>query len=869
MNRYRSTPTTALSRRHPLMLLLIALVCSLQVFAAERLVVVADGASDYAIALAEADAEQMRIESAAEFLQQTVRKATGVTLPIVVESAVGEGKPAIYLGRSAAARLAGIDVDSVAGWSYHNRTVGRDIFLIGEDRPPKVAPGPRARTVGAYGSFKAVTAFVDDQMGVRFLFPGEYGIQVPTLDRLTVDADMDVTWSPLFKYIGGRMDNYFRRHQKDLNDTAFGFASHMFGGSEFLYDYGGHSYWHAVPKEVYWEDHPEYFAEVDGERQDGGHLCISNPDVRELMLQEMERQLNRGFQWVELEQTDGYVPCECDMCRAIHPDPGERLWIFHRELAVEMQTRCPGKTVMMTSYGPTRLPPTTFNSFPDNVAIRLTRYRPEDFAMWEEWGAKDVPKSLYTTSWFSIHPRVSAYVAVNQVRLYLKHNIKGMYLCGGIIQNGKGNWYPWGLGGPGYYAFFKALHDPNVKPEAMRAEYVNAAFGEAAAPMQNFFAALDERMDHFWWMFRADQWNSPPSRLAARGNEFCTVFYPLRTLKELDSSLTRAQDLANSPEVKARLKLVEVEYGYLKRLALVAHAYNAYQLNPSFDALALIEARVSAFEEMGRELYPDGKPIQLEGVPAPFSGAPRSAHRHVGVGAPFNWDFALLREKQVLPGVGMKRTKAARVTGIELDGKLDDDAWQSLPEEEMGEIAMGKPPHQTAFKVAYDDTGLYLAFRGEIAGPEALDRVSAVGHDGTAWRQENMELVIDPLGARRMYYHFIVNPIANSYLDRRFGYHEDPDHPLFQKFEWDWTGDWHYATHLDKERDQWTAELRIPFATLDVTAPEVGDVWTLNIGRNEFSAGGSGGTPVCYLWSPNLQSRTFHDPSVFGELIFR
>ena len=110
----------------------------------------------------------------------------------------------------------------------------------------------------------------------------------------------------------------------------------------------------------------------------------------------------------------------------------------------------------------------------------------------------------------------------------------------------------------------------------------------------------------------------------------------------------------------------------------------------------------------------------------------------------------------------------------------------------------------------------------------------------------------------------------DSALDRRFGYHEAPDHPLYQDFELNWNGDWDYAVHIDKEQKVWTAELHVPFATLEVEAPKPGATWTMNIGRNQFPEGAeTSRDAVVYLWSPNIQSRTFHDMSVFGELVFR
>ncbi len=848
----------------PLVLLTLAIPrCG----SAEGLTVVADGKSDYVIAYAD-KVDQRRVKQAAKALQLFLREATGVEFPVMAESKIPVNKPAFYLGWTKAARRAGLAVEKVTDWSYHNRVVGRDIFLIGQDRESTIKPGPKPRTTGAYGSFKAVTEFLKDQVGVRFLMPGRFGTHVPRKNRLVVDANLNVRWSPIFQYTCGRMANYYQRSKNDLRATAFGFANHMFGPAEFLYDYGGHSYVHAVPIKKYWDDHPEYFAESDGIRSPkDNHLCISNADVQELMLREMERQLDRGFQWVELEQTDGYVPCQCDECQSLHPDPGERVWLVHRKLAALLKERRPGKTVMMTSYQPTRLPPRSLDSFPDNVAIRLTRYRPEDFAMWEAWGGKEIPKSLYTTSWLTVHPRVTPWVAVNMVRLFQKNHIQGMYLCGGIIENSRGNWYPWGLGGPGFYAFFRALHDPKVDPVAMRAEFVNAAFSKAAPPMQNFFAALDERMDQFWWLYRADRQNGPPSTVTDRRGGFNLLFYPPEMLQELDRNLGQALAAAEDKMVKARLKLISLEYEYLKTHALVYHFYRVYRLAPSETTLGMLEEKVKSFYQTRARIWPDNRPTKIDGLPGPFSGSHYKTHRQVGKGAPFNWDFDLLREKGVLPGVGKKRTEARPVEALTLDGKFDDPGWRDIPFQEVGEIAMGKAPSETHFRIGYDKEGLWIAFRGKVASAGELENIKPVGRDGTAWRQENMELVIDPIGTRRLYYHFIINPVANSTLDRRFGYHEAPDHPLYQNFEWNWDGKWDYAVHVDRARQQWSAELRLPFKTLEVNRPNPGDVWTMNIGRNQYPKGAK--SPVAYLWSPNIQSRTFHDMSVFGELVFR
>jgi hypothetical protein len=160
-----------------------------------ELVVVADGKSPYVIAVAQ-EADKVRTSRAAAFLRSTIVEATGVALPVVPESEVRAGTPALYLGKSQAARHAGIAVDDVTGWSYHNRVVGKDIFLVGSDE----LPDGKTTSIGTHGSLKAVTAFLEQQAGVRFVLPGPLGLHIPKLDRLEVEDSMDVSWSPLFKY---------------------------------------------------------------------------------------------------------------------------------------------------------------------------------------------------------------------------------------------------------------------------------------------------------------------------------------------------------------------------------------------------------------------------------------------------------------------------------------------------------------------------------------------------------------------------------------------------------------------------------------------------------------------------------------------
>ena len=820
-----------------------------------RLVIVSQGRSEYVIAVPD-KADPGRIAQAATLLQKTLAQATGAKLPVVKESAVKAGTPAFYLGKSRAAQAAGVAVDKVKGWAFLNQVVGKDVFLVGEDG---VDPVKGRGQVEHLGTLKAVVSFLEDQVGVRFYLPGVHGTHVPKLKQLVVGQVMRTFWTPRFEYVIGRAPR----------DRVFGVALNLFARSPVLYTYGGHSYYTAVPAKKYGKTKPEYFILNGGVRDPrSNHLCISNPEVQELMLKEMEKRLDDGYQWVELAQTDGYRPCHCAACVAIHADPGERTWIVHRKLAEEMRKRRPGKKVMIISYGPTVPTPKTFRTFPDNVVVQMCAYTPNAFKAWAPF---NVDKSVYIYNWGQYQtpgyaPKRTPRYAVEQVRLFLKNRVRGIYICGGF----KGGQGAYGLEGPSYYAYGKALGDPERDPDDLLNEYVAAAFGEAAVPMRAFFTAMHDRLEMYCAFQRP---NTPvidiPRPFRTQEEYFC-YFFPPNLVTDMSRNLDRAKAVAAEERVKANLRLVEIEFDYVKNLATVFQLYRSYRMAPSREALDLLGAKVAERKRMMEALFPQGRPLHIKGLVKPFMGAPRAWVERNGrqIGAPLNWDFALLRERGVLPGAGNKSVRVARAGAIKLDGRLDEPGWQQGQFEEMSEIGMGALKNATRFKILYDGRYVYFGFECEFDRIDILDRVRPVGHDGAAYYNESLEIMLDPYGTREKHCHFILNPVPNSCYDARFGFIEDPLHPLYGKRDSSWNGKWDYAPTIDKERKRWTAEVRIPFSTLEVKPPRPGSAWSMNVGRAEWR-GGYRKDPAYSIWSPNLEARSFHDRSTFGDVVFK
>ena len=185
-------------------------------------------------------------------------------------------------------------------------------------------------------------------------------------------------------------------------------------------------------------------------------------------------------------------------------------------------------------------------------------------------------------------------------------------------------------------------------------------------------------------------------------------------------------------------------------------------------------------------------------------------------------------------------------------------AWAAAPWNELNGIQLGPVQDQTRFKVIYDQDNFYVGIESDLK--DHLPH-NAVGRDGYAWRQDSLELVLDPAGNREQYYHFIINPLPNSYYDAAFGLISDPIHPLFNKADVSWNGDWEYQTLVKDEK--WYALFKIPFAVINCQTPSPGSTWTLNLGRGAHHAGGK--VLELSLWSPCLESMSFHDRDSFGE----
>ena len=783
-------------------------------------------------------------EKAAEILKKDLAEGAGLKLEIVKE--VPASGHAIVLGAEAA-KQAGLDV---AGLKWYDNAIvekGGILYLFGNDRARKPDQPYWDWHKAALPTLGAAVRFLHDYLGDRFCAPGETGRRVGRREKVVV-PDGTVSIERPTQIFGTACQS----------DIYYSYANGLRGMGLF-HTYGGHTYPVAVPMEKYSKDHPEYFALTkDGRRTWGPTngqtaLCISNPEVEELILNEMLSRYDAGAEACQLGTQDGSNHCWCEKCMALYgtDDWCEKTWLYHKHIAERIEKLRPGKIVHILSYDITKTPPKTFTKFPSNVMVEQCRTSEEAF---HEWDGYEVPHgfTVYTYLWGE-YPR-PGYTAKNScdylawfARFLLKNRVHGIYRCGyGEL---------FGTEGPGYYVFNSLLGDPDLNVRSLVNEYCERAYGPASAPMLLFHDTLDGRLG-------SKPGKAGPPGLAAglQLDHFAYVYSPDAT-KVMDAALARAEATPGlTDKQRKRIALVRTEYDYARNLGRIATLYAAYKAQPSWALFDPLAEQVVARNAMLDSLYtgPKGAMRAVEGWPEiRLFGAMRRSMMAVNgrlgatLGAPLGWDVKYLKERGVLPGAAKKTVKAAR--------EASAAEWNDL-----GGVQLQKIDKAARFRVSYDERALRIEMESDL---DDGVKVKDYGRDAAVWGDESADILIDPTGQGDKVYHLIWSPVDGAVYDEAYGLVTDVLDPKFGTFDPYWNGKGWAITNVRRD-NRWLTAVEIPFAMLGVSAPKPGDRWRLNVAR-EWNISCRGNPPaVAALWSPNLETGSFLNRDAMGELTF-
>jgi hypothetical protein len=855
----------------------ITFACGLAVSSEEDLVLGFHRKSGYQVVIPDQmpnEAVSNSVSQAASLLTNAFA-ANSITIEVKKESEVESISPGIYLGPTKLAASSGVDFGKLSGWSYVHKAVGSNIIIAGNDQPDTLT-GKRFTSPNAVlpylGTLFGASEFVYRYAGARFLSPGEFGTVFVPVSIIHVPRDLDMKGSP-----------HFSEHDIRDSEELFFTANHC-RRFQRIWSRWGHQHDAAVPIKEYGKNHPEYFILTGDVRQpelnaEGGQLCLSNPEVRELIYKHILDRCDEGFDIVELGQADGFRPCDCAECAALYgvkpatvptdglayyrdPAWGEKIWIMHRDMAVRLLKDRPGKKIMMTSYGPTVPPPRTFSEFPANTIIEMMDSTEKSFAAWKNI---KVPGgySAYLYNWGNFHlvgltPLCTVAQIAEQNRRLVTNNVH-------VVQvNGSPMTGQWGLEGPNIYIYVRSGIDPFGKSaDELFNEYLQAAFRESENQMRRFFMSLQKRVSllEIIGEYTYKMGRDPIFTLG-------TLYTP-DLINSMEEDLALAEKNAQLPEVKKRLDIVRYEFDFLKHIALIINAYRNYQamndkasLNQLLDA---VEARNKFIAGVanGDGKYPkDKNPAYLYMKEQSLKYAGRYMDR-----APFNWDTAKMR---AAPERLLRQEKSMEAAKAESAPALDSPEWDKVPAQSLSpvDVAATNLQADTTFKVLYDNNNLYVRVSGDQSATKM--KFAKRGRDAELWLQESIVINVSPTADKGRYYYFAYEPEPGSFNDAEHGFITDLYHPRYGWNDENWNGKWSFETKLLPDKNRWESMAVIPFETMRTGEPKPGNMWHFNVGRVHFyDTEKKQNSRELSAWTGALNPSRVPGDGSFGKMIFK
>ncbi|MBN1554654.1 MAG: DUF4838 domain-containing protein [Phycisphaerae bacterium] len=276
------------------------------------------------------------VQFAAEELRHHIEKATGAKLEIVSESKKPENcKGLIYIGKCKATEKAGLTKEKLPVNAYGIKLLEPNLFFYGDD-----SDGDALGSATHIGTISAVYEFLENKLGVRWLWPGPLGEYVPRCTEIVVDEWNKeyrqrftsywpvprLKWDSPGAWSSEENKNRFHTQSRIWLRRQRANRAECIDASEPFHDW-----WKRFGK-----THPEYFALLpNGKRGplEGDvtgwqvSMCVSNPALWKQLIEDWKHSERywdtiHGLDYIRVSENDTPGLCTCEKCRAWDaPDP--------------------------------------------------------------------------------------------------------------------------------------------------------------------------------------------------------------------------------------------------------------------------------------------------------------------------------------------------------------------------------------------------------------------------------------------------------------------------------------------------------------------------------------------------------------------
>jgi len=431
---------------------------------------VGDGIIDYQIII---PMQASPIEKqAASMLQQYLSKLSIKAVPIAEESK-SPIKNGIYLGQTEYAKTLQINFSQLMETGFITKTAGNNIIIAGGAK--------KGLLFGAYDLL--------ENLGFRKFAPETTLIPKTTTFNPT---KTEIIAEPQIKY---RTTSYSEMADQEYSDW------HKLSSRD---DWGlfVHTFNTLVPQQEYAKTHPEYYSLINGKRQPGTQLCLSNPEVLSVLVTSLKNKIqqNPAATYWSVSQDDNDRYCQCDGCSALNEKygrvPSGSIIYFVNQVAREF----PDKIISTLAYWYTRKAPKNIEIEP-NVNIMLcniesARQAPvfvTDPAFSNDlrnWGAlsKDIliwDYNIQFTNYVSPFPNL--FTLKPNIKFYTENQVNALFMQANNEPAAE-------MALLRSYLICKLMWNPDADDQAIIDEFLNGYFGAAAPFINQYIRSMQKSL---------------------------------------------------------------------------------------------------------------------------------------------------------------------------------------------------------------------------------------------------------------------------------------------------------------------------------------------------------------------------------------
>ena len=476
---------------------------------------------------------------ASKVLQDYILQISGTALPII-QADKSKSDFEIVLGQNE--RLDELSI------GINLNALKQDGFLIKTDNKRLVIAGGNKK-----GTLYGVYTFLEKYLGCRMYSPKVKIIPKQKRIELGEINDLQV---PAIEY---RSINY--KVSWDAEYVDWHKLSHDENGGRPDWGLWVHTFNRLVPPETYFQEHPEYYSEIDGKRIPT-QLCLTNSEVLEITIQNLRKEIARNpeAKYWSVSQNDNHDYCQCEKCRAIDEregSPSGTIIQFTNKVAVQF----PDKVISTLAYEYGRKAPKTLRPNKNvNImlcSIEVPRGEPIDkdtssvafMHDVEDWGkiSNDIIVWDYVIQFPNlISPFPNLHVLQPNLQFFVRHGVTAMFEQGNREVGGE-------FAELRTYMISKLMWDPDQDVDVLMNDFLQGYYAEAWQPIRHY---IDD-------MTSALKSSGAPLRIFGSPIEASTSYLTPALLDGYEALFDKAELLAkDSAELLERVRVARLPVSY-------------------------------------------------------------------------------------------------------------------------------------------------------------------------------------------------------------------------------------------------------------------------------------------------------------------